>query len=290
MDLMEVSEGTVPVGSSELYYREVGEGQPIVVLHGATAYFNHNYLLPDMDRLADHSFRLVYYDQRGRGRSARGVEPETVSIESEVDDLESLRKHLRSDSLALLGHSWGGLLAMEYATRHPDRVSHLVLMNTAPASRNDWLLTERNFVDTKALEETPAFRERDPDAVAEYQRFFFSSALRRPEHLGRLIENMKRGSSREDILRAERIGDRLWKETYLSEGYDLLPRLRELAVPTLVIHGDYDFVPVACAARIAQAMPGARFVLLRDTGHFAYIESADDVRREVSDFFGSQPS
>ncbi len=238
-----------------------------------------------MDQLSYPSFRLIYYDQRGRGKSASNVEPETVSIESEVEDLERLRRYFRFDSLALLGHSWGGLLAMEYAIRHPDRVSRMILMNTAPASHDDWSLTEKHFVRVKELEDSPKYKEGDPDTVAERARIFFRPTLRRQEHLERLIENLKRGLTKDAILKAEKIGDRLWAETYLSKEYNLLPKLKQINIPTLVIHGDYDFVPQACAARIAQAIRGARFVLLRDTGHFAYIESMDEVRKEINNFF-----
>src|SRR5512133_939957 len=120
----ESPEGYIPVENAELYYREVGQGQPIIVLHGGPD-FDHTYLLPDLDRLSD-SFRLIYYDQRGRGKSARDVQPDDVSMESEIEDLESVRKYFQLDSVALLGHSWGALLALEYAIRHPRRVSHLI--------------------------------------------------------------------------------------------------------------------------------------------------------------------
>src|SRR5688572_22609042 len=133
-----IREGYIPVEKAGLYYREIGQGQPIIVLHGGPS-FDHNYLLPDMDRLSD-SFRLIYYDQRGRGKSAGNVKPEDVTIESEIEDMESLRDYFQLASVALLGHSWGALLAMEYALRHPERVSHLILMNTAPASHDDFKL------------------------------------------------------------------------------------------------------------------------------------------------------
>lgn len=123
--------GFVPVDKAGLYFREIGQGPPIVVLHGGPD-FDLNYLLPEMDRLSA-AFRLIYYDQRGRGRSAARVRPEDVSIESEARDLERVREYFQLESLAVLGHSWGGVLAMEYALRHPRRVSHLILMNTAPA-------------------------------------------------------------------------------------------------------------------------------------------------------------
>src|SRR5215475_9204988 len=95
----------VPVGKSDLYAREIGRGQPIIVLHGGPD-FDHTYFLPDMDRLSD-SYRLLYYDQRGRGRSAAGVEPEDVTMESEIADLDKVRQYFHLDRTAILGHSWG---------------------------------------------------------------------------------------------------------------------------------------------------------------------------------------
>ena len=125
----------VDLDGGRLYGREVGDGDPtIVVVHGGPD-FDHGYMLPEMDALAA-SFRLVYYDQRGRGRSTLACKPDSVTIQSEVDDLDAIRSQLGLDQIVVLGHSWGGLLAMEYAIRHRDRVSHLVLVNTAPVSRS----------------------------------------------------------------------------------------------------------------------------------------------------------
>src|SRR5215207_9810663 len=138
------SEGHVLTDRARLYYRAIGEGRPIIVLHGGPD-FDHHYLVPELDRLAA-SFRLVYYDQRGRGRSAGDVRPDEVGIDSDVEDVERVRRHFGLDSVAVLGHSWGGLLAMEYATRHPERVSHLILANTAPASAEDWLVLRRELL------------------------------------------------------------------------------------------------------------------------------------------------
>ena len=119
-------ESRIPAGKVSLYSREIGRGQPIIVLHGGPD-FDHGYLLPDLDRLAD-AFRLIYYDQRGRGRSANEVLPEEVSLASDVDDIDKVRQHFHLESAALLGHSWGAVLALEYALRHPERVSHMILM------------------------------------------------------------------------------------------------------------------------------------------------------------------
>src|ERR1700730_1702506 len=96
-------ESRIPAGKASLYSREIGQGPPIIVLHGGPD-FDHRYLLPDLDRLAD-AFRLIYYDQRGRGRSADQVLPEEVTLTSDVDDLDKVRQHFHLESPALLGHS-----------------------------------------------------------------------------------------------------------------------------------------------------------------------------------------
>ncbi len=287
-------EGYIPVENAALFYREVGHGQPIIILHGGPD-FDHTYLLPDMDRLSD-SYRLIYYDQRGRGKSADHVQPEDVTMDSDVEDLEGLRAYFELESVAVLGHSWGGLLSMEYAIRHPDRVSHLILMNTAPASHDDYRLfrqdrLERATADVeklKARSSDSKYQEGDPDTVAAYYRIHFRAALRQPEHLERVITSLRSSFTTEGILKARAIEDRLMNETWLSGEYNLLPRLKRLSIPTLVIHGDYDVVPVECAVHIAQAIPGGRFVLLRECGHFSYLECPDEVRQAIADFFGVQ--
>src|ERR1700730_14951859 len=123
-------ESRIPVGGADLYSREVGQGTPIIVLHGGPD-FDHSYLLPELDRLSD-SFRLIYYDQRGRGQSADGVQPEDVTLASDIADLERLRQYFELDLVVLLWHSWGTVLALEYALRYPQRVSRMILMNPAP--------------------------------------------------------------------------------------------------------------------------------------------------------------
>jgi proline iminopeptidase len=87
------------------------------------------------------------------------------------------------------------------------------------------------------------------------------------------------------ILKAWAVEDRLMTETWASPGYDLLPKLRNLNVPTLVIYGDHDFIPAAISQHLTSAIPRARLVTLKDCGHFAYLECPADVRRAIDDFF-----
>ena len=283
-----VKEGFAPVAGAELYYREVGEGQPIVVIHGGPD-FDHAYLLPDFDRLAA-GYRLVYYDQRGRGRSRGKVDLEQLDIDRYVEDLDGVRRHLGLDRIAVLGHSWGGIIAMHYALRHPERTSHLVLLNTAPASHADLLLMREERLRRHAVHERkltaliPGYARGDPDAVAEYYRIDFGTTFRRTEDLARL--NLK--WSRKDIKSGRAIEARLAQGLIWSEGYSLLPRLAAVRAPALILHGDFDFIPIECAEHIAQAIPGARLAVLPDSGHFSYIDAPDQVRHALDRFFAQR--
>jgi proline iminopeptidase len=266
----------------------------MIVLHGGPD-FDHSYLLPDLDRLAD-AFRLIYYDQRGRGRSLDGVQPEDVTLTSDLDDLDAVRQHFQLESPALLGHSWGTVLALEYARGHPTRVSHLILMNPAPASVTDLSVFQKAYVQKlgadmdrqREILASAAYKEGDPEAVAARYRLHFKPALRRPEDFEKLMETMKAAfirQGKEGIVKARAVEDRLMRDTWQADGYDLLPRLRNLNIPTLVISGDHDFFPGEIAGHIAQAIPNARLVTIRDCGHFAYLECADAVHKEIDGFF-----
>jgi proline iminopeptidase len=284
-------EGYAPVRNARIYYRETGRGTPIVVLHGGPD-FDHNYLLPEMDRLS-RSFHLIYYDQRGRGKSGENVQPEQVTIQSEMEDIEDLRAYFQLESVAVLGHSFGGLLAMEYATRHPHSVSHLILMNSAPASHEDLMFfrqerqrtTPGDLAEMRAISSKAKYQDGDIETEAEYYRIHFRSAIRRPEHLEKVIKGLRAGMTPAGILKARAIENRLYEQTWNQSEYNLLPRLTRLTIPTLVLHGDDDFVPLTCATHIAQAIPGARLVVLNECGHFSYLECPDEVRKEIADFF-----
>ena len=271
-----------------LFCRDVGEGPPILVLHGGPD-FDHTYLVPELDRLAE-AFRLVYYDQRGRGRSAAGVRPEDVDFRSELDDVDRVRRFFGLESVAVLGHSWGGVLAMAYATRHPGRVSQLVLLDTAPGSAADWQLLREAFgrqrpaedaEQMQAIAATDAYRRGDLDAEVAYNRIHFRMTLREPELLEVLVGRLRSGWTPHGVLLARAIEHRLHEETSRSAGWDLFPRLRELDVPTLLLHGEHDFIPVEVAERIADAIPGARLSVLPGCGHFTYLEAPERVAEEI---------
>ena len=282
----------IPVGAgAKLFTRDIGQGKPIIILHGGPD-FDQSYLLPEMDRLAD-SYHLIYYDQRGRGKSGENVKPEEVTIASDIDDLDRVRQFYQLDSVALLGHSWGIVIALEYALRYPSRVSQLIIMNPGPASREDYVQLKKEWLEKradavaqkKAIAETAAYKEGDPEAVTAYYRIHFKSGLARQEDYEKLIARMHADFTRDGVLKARAVEDHLMQETWASPDFDLLPQIKGLKVPALVLSGNHEFIPASSAEHIAQAIPHARLVVLKGCGHFTYMECPVEVHQEIDRFF-----
>ena len=150
-------EDRIPAGKTPLYSREAGRGQPIIVLHGGPD-FDTRYLLPDMDRLADR-FRLIYYDQRGRGQSADGVRPEDVTLASDLDDLPA-----------------------------PVSVGDLSLFRKVYAQQLGADLDRQREIAAGA-----AYQRGDPEAVTARYRLHFKHALERPADYEKLMTAMHAG-------------------------------------------------------------------------------------------------
>ena len=225
-----------------MHAREFGQGTAVIVLHGEPD-FDHSYLLPELDLLSD-SFHLIYYDQRGRGRSADRVQPEDVTLASDIADLEKVRQFFQLGSVVLLGHSWGTVLALEYALRYPERVSRMILMNPAPASASDVAVFRKAYAEKlgadmdrqRDIVATAAYKDGDPEAVGSRYRLHFKPALKRREDYERLMARMKAGfnsQGKEGIVKARAAEDRLMRDTWQVDGYDLLPEAADPEHPDL---------------------------------------------------------
>jgi proline iminopeptidase len=275
------------VNGVDLFTRQIGSGQRVVVLHGGPG-AHHDYLLPQYDRLASGR-TLFYYDQRGGGKSP--VPRETpVGWREQVADLEGIRAHLKIDRLTLCGYSWGGLLAVLYLLEHPERVERLALVSPASitaAYRDEF---ERRFAERMNAPEIVAareqlrasgLRERDP---AAYQRRAFELSVAGYFH----------NPADAKLLTPFRVTARTQQEVWRSLGnYDLRPRLQELqtrhpAPDTLVVHGTYDPIPIE-GSRELVALLKAELVEL-PVGHCPHVEATEEFVAAVSAHLDRHPS
>ncbi len=250
----------------------------IVVIHGGPG-FDQGYLRPGLGPLRDLA-QVVYVDLRGQGRSAHAA-LETCTLEQMADDVMALCDHLGIAAPVLLGHSAGGFVALLAALGHPGMVGALVLCNTAAS-----LASEPEV-------ESPSLADRaDPDAVAVAARVFSGDISPETSHaFDRLVAPYYAAPGHEDIpgrlfplsRRAVDVMHHFFSQ--LAPRYDVRDQLAEIAVPTLVVTGAYDWVcPPASSRTIAARIPQAAYVLLKDSGHFTFSEQPERFHEAVATF------
>ena len=279
-------EYAAPAAGVELFVKEMGTGPPVVVLHGGPG-AHHDYLIPGFDLLAE-DFRLYFYDQRGGGRS-RVRQLKTITWRQHVADLEALRAGWGLERLAVLGYSWGGLLALLHATEHPDRVSCMVLVDPA-AGWGDYQARFKAEFDARMTSEavtqmwreldTSGLRRRDPEAYRK-RRFELS------------VAGYFRDPSEAADLTPFRVQGQVQAATWASlEGYgdELRNKVASLEQPTLILHGRHDPMPLDWARELEQTLASARLVVLENSGHVPYVEEPETTLAEIRAFLKEQLS
>jgi proline iminopeptidase len=260
-----------------LYWVKYGPAgaPPLLLLHGGPG-ADHAYLLPQLLELAD-DHELILYDQRGGGKS-KTDDRTPITWQTHVQDLDCIVGELAIDPLVIVGYSWGGLLALLFsidatAGRATHRPSRLALIDPAPVNRafrrtfeSEFARRQGDAAIARMREDLAAsgLRERDPDAYR--QRIFELSVA------GYFANRM-----RAHDLTPFRVTGRVQQSVWESLGdYDLLApgQLDSIRVPTLILHGQQDPIPLASSEAAARAMD-ATLVVIQNSGHVPYVEQPD---------------
>ncbi len=264
-----------------LNVKVMGQGYPLVLMHGGPG--ADLYTLMPFRPLADR-FTLVFYDHRCNGRST-GAPVESLNFENLTADADALRQALGFDQWAVLGHSFGGNVALEYALRYPHSLSHLLLVDTG---------ADHRWAQEKAAEEL-AKRGFSPDTVNLAYRFL-NGQIQPNEMFPDLMKLGKAYNPHTSIwqlphmiimglpskLRPEAL---IYSATHFLKGWTAMDRLGEINVPTLVMAGRDDFIyPPEHQQELAARIPNARLVLIDRAGHNPHDEQPAQTIRAIRDF------
>jgi proline iminopeptidase len=281
---LEVEEGYMIVNGSDVYYKTMGKGEPLLVIHGGPV-LDHSYFLPHFERLAK-DYQLIFYDQRACGKSSIEIDSTTMNLAGFVDDIEQIRQKLGHEKLNVYGHSWGGLIAMKYAMAHDDKVDRLILSNSMAPSAVDW--QKENLEAAKNID---AADQRRLDVIV-------STGLLRSANAVPYIKEMMLLSFKSQMFDATNINklNLFIPEDFQQRSavfgllgpdlgaYDIYADLSKIKSPTLVLFGQSEAAVNLHAQKMANALPNAKLEVIKNSGHFPFIENPTEFDNSVRSF------
>jgi proline iminopeptidase len=284
---MKIEEGYLDVPGGKVWYRAVGdnaEATPLLCLHGGPG-FTHYYLEP-LEALADRR-RVIFYDQLGCGRSDRPEDARLWTVERAVAELGILRRALAQGPIHLLGHSWGSMLAVDYALANPDHLVSLVLASPA-ISMPRWVADLRAYRDRLPPPVREALTRHETAGTTDTPEYEAATAIFYQHHLCRmqpwpepLLRSIEGAGSQ---VYATMWGPNEFFVTGNLADYDRTLRLGELRMPVLLTCGRFDEATPEACAWYQQLLPEAELAVFEASAHVPHLEETDAYLQVVSAF------
>ncbi|ELR68434.1 hydrolase [Fulvivirga imtechensis AK7] len=276
-------EGFLTINGSEVFYKTMGSGEPMIVIHGGPV-LDHSYFLPHFETLAQNH-RLIFYDQRACGRSSLEIDSATMSIAGFTDDIEQLRKALNLEKVDILGHSWGGLLAMHYAINYPENIDHLILSNSMPASTDGWQqeeaqlaarITREDSLERANIMASEEMQQRKASAIKKLMMLSFKTQFHDKSKLDSLNIYIP-----DDFMQRSAKFSHLGKDLMSFNLYD---DLRQLNMSTLIIYGKDEPAASLSGKELEKIIPGSKLVVIENSGHFPFVEQPEAYFGQINSF------
>jgi proline-specific peptidase len=285
-------EGVVSFRGYNVWYRVVGKQAttdklPLLCLHGGPG-IPHDYLEP-LEAMASTGRPVIFYDQLGCGNSDQPHDPSLWTIDLFVDQVRVIRRALGLERVHLLGQSWGGMLAMEYALTQPAGLQSLVLADS-PASIPHWVAEANRLRADLPSDVQKTLLKHETEGTtesAEYQKamlVFYRRHFCRidpwPDCVDRAFEKLTRNPE---------VYNTMWgpSEFYATgplKDWDIEHRLGEIRAPTLVIGGRYDEATPAITETVHRGIPGSQWVIFEHSAHLPHVEETERYLQVLGEF------
>jgi proline iminopeptidase len=278
-----MNDRTIRIDCGTIHVRRWGPTDPVetvVLLHGGPG-ISARYMEPIVPFVDDGRRRIIAYDQRGTGLSrCHSEQPADYGLDAHAADLTRVLDELAVGPVHLLGHSWGGIVAMDYATRHGDRLASIIAVGSAPPKYVDLQIAQAAMsARIAALQERGVIPSQLPEDASPTEglrsvlpMYNWDPTLVFPAEAVQALEV------------TPGIGELTWQA--LGE-FDLTEALRNYRGRALLVFGEADPIglPASEATRAALANSQLRYEVMRETGHFPWFESPDRFRSILEEFF-----
>jgi proline iminopeptidase len=296
-----IEEGYVDAGGLLIYYKSFGQGPPLLIVHGGPG-ASHDYFLPYLAPLARHN-RLVFIDERGSGRSEKLDDPTGYTVENMVEDVEAVRKELNLGTIALLGHSYGGVLAQAYALKYQQNLSKLILCSTfySTSKMNEVFQKQlarmspelRKRIQT--LEKAGLFGHGKPYEQNRYPEDYMKAAWGEGYHP---YIHQRHPDPNEDPVAQGIMSWDLYREMWGSHGEFVIDgnlksveygdRLSSIHIPTLITVGDHDECDPSLARYMSDKIVGSKLAIMPQSGHMTFVDQPNLFIRTVDEFLAGK--
>ena len=279
---MEDFAGRRKINRTNLYFSVKGKGDYLLVIHGGPG-LNHSYFKPHLKPL-ENTFKVVYYDQRACGKSSISAS-DSISLKFLVDDIEEIRKVLKTEKINILAHSWGVVLAIRYGLQYPGRINKLILSDPVMLSREydqeAAALVQKNSTKEDSVARTKIVSDGNLD-TKDYEELFrlsFNPSAYNRENIAKINLNLPDnfGAANKALFTG------LMKDPSMNA--NLYDSLRSLKFPVLVIHGQADVVPLSSIKRLKENLPKPNLKFFERSGHFPFVEESLLYNEKVNAFF-----
>jgi proline iminopeptidase len=278
------SENTINAGNSKLHYKIFGSGKPILVINGGPG-MNSDGFAFIAEELSKMNYQTIIYDQRGTGKSTlENPNNKNVTMDLMVDDIETLRKHLKIDKWTIFGHSFGGVMETYYASKHPETIDKLIFSSSGGVNMKFLTYLQERLNNN--------LTQVEKDSLNVYQQKFNAgdNSIETLKSRAKYLSN----AYVYDKLNAPIIAKRLTQinfkinslviENLQEIKFDCSKSFTNFKQPVLVLQGKNDIISTETAKEITDSFPNSKLVLLEKCAHYGWLDSKEIYLKTIEEF------
>jgi proline iminopeptidase len=280
-------EETITSGNSKMHFRTFGTGKPLLILNGGPGMNSEGFTFI-AEELSKFNCQTITFDQRGTGRSTiENPDSQNITMDLMVEDMENLRTHLKIEKWTILGHSFGGVLAAYYATKHPERIEKLIMSSSGGINMNFVTYVSKRINDNL----TPT--QRDSFAYFQHKRdngdVSVATLKKRAKYLANayVYDKTKAPIIAERLIQINYEVNALVIQNLLDIKFNCAGKFKNFNQPVLVLQGENDIITVETAKEIVKAFPNSNLVTMPNCAHYGWLDAPDIYFNAVKSFLNS---